>query len=76
MENNRQNIKGTSWSSFSGTDEKGYINRNNFIKKIIRIGLLAILSAVSFILAGRITTAKCEGCPAISYCNGKSECRY
>jgi hypothetical protein len=50
------------------------MTRNNFITKLIRIGLLAILALISVILAGRITFDKCASCPISENCKGKSSC--
>ena len=50
------------------------MSRDGFLKKIIRIGLLAILSLISVVLAGRVAFDKCSGCPGNGFCNGETDC--
>ncbi len=51
------------------------ITRDVFLKKVIRIGLLALLSIISFALAGKIALGNnCSVCPGKGICNGKTDC--
>ena len=50
------------------------MSRDGFLKKIVRIGLLAILSLISVVLAGRVAFDKCSGCPGNGFCNGETDC--
>ncbi len=55
--------------------QKDLINRESFIRTVIRAGLVLILGAVAFILSGRISkTNDCIGCPGNGICNGESDC--
>jgi hypothetical protein len=51
------------------------MTRDNFIRKVIQIGLFAALSLVFFALKNRITTdGNCSSCPEIGRCPGKNVC--
>jgi len=51
------------------------MTRNDFLKIIIRLGLLAMLALVVFVLKSRIVTGKnCSGCPGNGICNGETDC--
>jgi hypothetical protein len=50
------------------------MSRDNFIKRIIRLGLLVLLAVISVVLSGRITFDKCSGCPGKGRCNGETDC--
>ena len=50
------------------------MTRDNFIKRIIRLGLLVLLAVISVVLSGRIAFDKCSGCPGNGRCNGETDC--
>jgi len=51
------------------------MKRSEFLKKLIRLGLFAILAIIVFALGKRIVSGKdCSGCPGNGVCNGKSDC--
>jgi hypothetical protein len=51
------------------------MNRNDFFKKIIRYGLLALLTLIVFALGNRVVTGKdCSACPGNGVCNGETDC--
>ncbi len=50
------------------------MSRDNFLKRIIRLGLLALLAVISIVLSGRISPDKCSGCPGNGRCNGETDC--
>jgi hypothetical protein len=51
------------------------MNRQDFLKRLIRYGLLAILSLIVFALGNRVVTGTdCSSCPGKGVCNGKTDC--
>jgi len=51
------------------------MTRNEFLKKLIRAGLFALLALVVFALGNRVVTGKnCSECPGKGICNGKTDC--
>jgi hypothetical protein len=52
------------------------MNREIFLKKLIRYGLLTILAIIVFVLGGRVVTGKdCSSCAGKGICNGKTDCK-
>jgi hypothetical protein len=52
------------------------MNRIDFLKKMIRIGLLAILAFIVFALGNKVVTAKdCSSCPGKGICRGETDCK-
>jgi hypothetical protein len=51
------------------------MNRNDFIRRIIQVGLFAALAFVVFSLKNRIITdGDCSSCPENGRCPGKNDC--
>jgi hypothetical protein len=51
------------------------MKRNDFLKKLIRVGLLALLATLVLLLGNRVVTGKdCSGCPGKGVCNGETDC--
>jgi hypothetical protein len=51
------------------------MTRNEFFKKLIRFGLLVILSLIVFALGSRVVTGNdCSACPGKGICNGEKDC--
>jgi hypothetical protein len=51
------------------------MTRNDFVRKVIQIGLFAALAFVVFALKKRIITdVNCASCPEQGRCPGKSDC--
>jgi hypothetical protein len=51
------------------------MTRNDFIRKVIQIGLFAALSLVVIALKNRIITdGNCSACPENGRCPGKNDC--
>ena len=51
------------------------MTRIDFFKKIIRLGLFAILALMAFALGNKVVAASdCSGCPGKGICNGESDC--
>jgi hypothetical protein len=51
------------------------MERNVFIKRVIQVGLFALLALMVFALKNRIVTGgDCSSCPDIGSCPGKNEC--
>jgi hypothetical protein len=51
------------------------MTRNNFVKRVIQVGLFVLLSLVVFALKNRIVTGRnCSSCPENASCPGKKEC--
>jgi hypothetical protein len=51
------------------------MTRIDFIRKIIRLGLLAVLSIMAFALGNKVVSANdCSGCPGKGICKGESDC--
>lgn len=51
------------------------MNRNDFIKKLMRYGLLALLTLIVFVLGSRVVTGKdCSACPGKGVCKGETDC--
>jgi len=51
------------------------LTRSSFLKKIVRIVLLSVLTGIVFILAGRIAAGgSCRSCPGRGLCKGEEEC--
>jgi hypothetical protein len=52
-----------------------FMSRIDFFKKLIRYGLLALLTLIVFALGSRVVTGSdCSSCPGNGVCNGKSDC--
>ena len=51
------------------------MGRIDFLKKLVRFGLLAILTMIVFALGNRVVTGTdCSSCHGKGICNGKTEC--
>ena len=51
------------------------MSRIEFFKKLMRYGLLALLSLIIFALGNRVVIGKdCSACPGKGICNGKTDC--
>ena len=51
------------------------MNRNDFLKKLIRIGLYAILALIVFAIGNKVVSASdCNQCPGKGICNGETDC--
>jgi hypothetical protein len=52
------------------------MTRNDFFKKLMRLGLLALLAFVVLALRKRVVggSENCSVCPGKGICNGKSDC--
>jgi len=51
------------------------MTRNDFVDKLIRFGLLALLAAMVIHLKSRVVPrGNCSGCPGYGTCNGKTDC--
>ena len=51
------------------------MNRIDFFKKLVRYGLLAMLTLIVFALGNRVVTGKdCSACPGKGVCNGETDC--
>ncbi|HUX57650.1 MAG TPA: hypothetical protein VMV77_11805 [Bacteroidales bacterium] len=51
------------------------MSRIEFFRKIIRLGLLAILALIAFLVGNRVVTGKgCNSCPGKGICNGEADC--
>jgi hypothetical protein len=51
------------------------MSRNDFFKKIIRYGLLALLTLIVFALGNKVVTGKdCSQCPGNGVCKGETDC--
>jgi len=51
------------------------MTRIEFIKKILRLGLLAMLALIVFVLGNKVVTGKdCSGCPGKGICSGDTDC--
>jgi hypothetical protein len=51
------------------------MNRNDFLKKIIRGILLALMALLVFGLGNRIAAARdCSTCPGKGICSGETDC--
>jgi hypothetical protein len=51
------------------------MNRNDFLKKLVTFGLLAILTFIVLALSNRVVTGKdCSVCSGNGVCNGKTDC--
>jgi hypothetical protein len=51
------------------------MNRTEFFKKLMRYGLLALLTLIVFALGNRVVTGQnCSACPGNGVCNGKTDC--
>lgn len=53
------------------------ISRDDFLKKVIRLCLVVLMSFLAFFLGSRVVTGKaCTGCPGKGICNGgESDCK-
>ena len=52
------------------------MNRIDFFNKLVRFGLLAILTMIVFALGNRVVTGKdCSVCPGNGVCNGETDCK-
>jgi hypothetical protein len=57
------------------TVNQGKMTRIEFFKKLIRFGLLVILSLIVFALGSRVVTGKdCSACPGKGICKGETDC--
>jgi len=51
------------------------MSRIDFFKKLIRYGLLALLTFIVFALGNRVVTGQdCSACPGNGICNGETDC--
>jgi hypothetical protein len=51
------------------------MSRIDFFKKLMRLGLLALLTLIVFALGKRVVTGKdCSACPGKGICNGETDC--
>jgi len=51
------------------------MNRNDFLKRLVRYGLLALLTLIVFALGNRVVTGKdCSACPGNGVCKGETDC--
>lgn len=51
------------------------MKREEFLKKLIRYGLFALLTLIVFALGSRVVTGTdCNSCPGKGICNGKTDC--
>jgi hypothetical protein len=51
------------------------MNRYDFLIRLIRYGLLVLLTIIVFALGNRVVTGKdCSVCPGNGVCNGKTDC--
>jgi hypothetical protein len=49
--------------------------RIEFIKRILRLGLLAMIALIVFLLGNRIVTGQdCTACPGKGICRGVTDC--
>jgi hypothetical protein len=52
------------------------MTRNDFVRKLIRVGLLVLLALIVFVLKERIVPGEnCSGCPGNGICSGKKDCQ-
>jgi hypothetical protein len=52
------------------------MTRKDFFKRLVQIGLLALLTLVVFSLKSRIVSGyNCSGCPERGICKGNKECK-
>jgi len=51
------------------------MNRNDFLKKVIRYILLMLIGIIVVSLGSRVVTGKdCSSCPGNGICKGKTDC--
>jgi hypothetical protein len=51
------------------------MNRNEFIRKVVRYILLMLLTGITILLGNRIVTgSECSACPGKGICTGESDC--
>jgi len=51
------------------------MNRGEFFKKLMRYGLLALLTLIVFALGNKVVTGKdCSACLGKGVCNGETDC--
>jgi hypothetical protein len=51
------------------------MSRGEFFKRLMRYGLLALLTLIVFALGNSVVTGKdCSACPGKGVCNGESDC--
>lgn len=51
------------------------MTKNDFVKKLVRIGLLAALALIVMALGNKVvTTRACSQCPGKGVCNGETDC--
>jgi len=51
------------------------MTRIEFFKRIFRLGLLALLALIVFILGNRVVTGHdCSACPGNGICRGETDC--
>jgi hypothetical protein len=51
------------------------MNRNEFIKKVIRYILFMLLTGITLLLGNRIVSGSdCSACPGKGICTGESDC--
>jgi hypothetical protein len=68
----RYKAQGT-WYTAENTGSQ--INRKDFLKKVIRVGLLFILGLVAIALGSKVTSAQeCSNCPGNGICKGETDC--
>jgi hypothetical protein len=64
------------YERLSANPLKSLIPRDEFLRKIIRYLLIAILSVIVFTLGGRVVTGKeCSGCTLKNTCSSRSDCK-
>lgn len=51
------------------------MSRGEFFKKLVRYGLLALLTLIVFALGNKVVTGKdCSACAGKGVCNGETDC--
>ncbi len=51
------------------------MNRGEFFKKLMRYGLIALLTLIVFALGNKVVTGKdCSACPGKGVCSGETDC--
>ena len=57
------------------TEMQSTMNRNDFLRKVIRAGLLMLLAFIAYALKSRIVTdPACTSCPEQGGCVGRQQC--
>jgi hypothetical protein len=64
------------YERLSASRLKSSISRDEFLRKIVRYLLIAMLSIIVFTLGGRVVTGKeCAGCTLKNTCSSRSDCK-